>query len=145
MVQSSQATAGHQYHRQLPLGHLLDLKPVPSQRHEQPPGGFNHQRPRNLGKDKTLWLDTPAVQFGGPVGRNGFAEPVTLRANALSGKGKQGLDPTAVAAVLDAALYRLPVVGAKSLHEQGAHHGFAHIGIGAANNQLGFARAHVLI
>ena len=100
---------------------------------------------------KDAALDTKAVQFGGPVGGNGVGEPVTLRANALSRKTQQGLDPTAVAAVLDAALHRLPVVGAKPLHEQGAHHGFAHIGIGAANNQLGrkcfsrvLTRAHVV-
>ena len=55
----------------------------------------------------------------------------------MGGKVEKGLHPSAIAAVLQAALNRLPVVSVQPLHQPGTDDGFADIGVGAADHDLG--------
>ena len=137
VVEGAQAAAGHQQHGQPPALQLLDLQPVAAQGHQHPAGGLHHQGPCPCGQLKALGLDRHPIQFGGPVGREGPAEPVGLRQQAIGGLRQQPRQAAAVAPTLEAALHGLPVVGAQPLHQPGAHHRLAHIGVGAAHHQPG--------
>ena len=78
----------------------------------------------------------PLVQLGGPMGRHGIEEAVGLRQDPLDWPVQPALHAVSVAlAVVQAALHRFPVVGAKALYQQGAHHRLAHVGVGAADHQ----------
>ena len=55
---------------------------------------------------------------------------------------QQGLQATRVAAALQSALHRFPIGGPEPLDHKGAHHGFAHVGVGAADHQGVAAAAH---
>ena len=142
VVERAQATAGHQQHRQPPHGQLVDLQPVPPQGHQQAAGGFHHQGPGHRRQGQPGRIDPDPFALGGPVGRYRRPQAVGLRQQAFGGELQQGLQPARVAAALQAALHRFPVVGAQALHHQGADDGLAHVGVGAADHQLASGTGH---
>ena len=142
VIQGAQTAARHQHNRQLPALQLIDLQPLPGQGNHQTAGGLHHQGVIDPGTVESVWVEHNAVQFGRPVGRDRLLEGEGLRQDPVGAEIQQGLYPMAVAPTVQPALHRLPVMGLQALHQPGADHGFAHVGIGAADDELGVWFAH---
>ena len=142
MVQGAESAARHQHNRQIPTLQLVDLQPVTRQWHHQAAGGLHHQGRRDVRNDQVIRVEADAVLLSGPMGRHRLLKRIGLGLDAVRAEVEQGLHPAAIAAVLQSALHRLPVVSVQPLHKPGTDDGFADIGVGAADHDPGSWLVH---